>query len=194
VANTVAVVIVHRNTPELLIRCLELLPQSFNRAFHSVTVVDNASRLDVRRLRSRFAHVRWIFNPVNNGFSAAVNQAIRDISNADLLLLNPDTQPQSLLVTILHDYLNLHPEVGVIGPQVLNFNGKIEPACRRSIPSPGVAFSRLSGLQFLFPTSKILGRYNLTFQTADKIQRVEAVSGSCMLIRHEVRFGHVDSP
>jgi GT2 family glycosyltransferase len=56
-------------------------------------------------------------------------------------------------------------------------------ACRRSFPSPEVAFYRMVGLSRMFPRSRRFGRYNLTYLDPDEEAEVDALAGACMLIR-----------
>jgi GT2 family glycosyltransferase len=74
-------------------------------------------------------------------------------------------------------------EIGVIGPKLVMLDGSLDLACRRSLPSPDVAMSRLSGLSKLFPRSPIFGRYNLTYLDEDQITEVGSVVGAFMMLR-----------
>jgi GT2 family glycosyltransferase len=67
-------------------------------------------------------------------------------------------------------------------------------ACRRSFPTPSVAFYRISGLSRLFPKSPRFGRYNLTFVDPDRAIEVDSVCGACLLVRSAVieRVGLLD--
>ena len=62
------------------------------------------------------------------------------------------------------------------------------------LPTPGRMMSRLVGLAALFPGSRSLAAYNMTYRAADEAHRVEAVSGSFLMIRRETmeRVGLLD--
>ena len=79
----------------------------------------------------------------------------------------------------------------MIGPKILNANGTLQLACKRSFPTLGVALPKLLGFSRLFPRSKWAGKYNLTYLDEDQISSVDAISGSCMFIRsflfHELK-------
>ena len=51
--------------------------------------------------------------------------------------------------------------IGMLGCKILNDDGTLQLACRRSFPTPWIAFSKLLGLSALFPKSKLFGKYNL---------------------------------
>ena len=69
---------------------------------------------------------------------------------------------------------------------MLNGDGTLQLACRRSIPTPEVAFYRLTGLSKLFPHSRTLAQYNMTYRSPDETHEVDAVSGAFLMIRRQV--------
>lgn len=107
-----------------------------------------------------------------------------------VLLLNNDTLVPWGALDGLVEYLETHPEVGVVGPRLLLPDGTLDLACRRSFPTPAVSFYRMSGLARLFPHSPRFARYNLTYLDPMLESEVDAVVGACMLLRtaviHEV--------
>jgi GT2 family glycosyltransferase len=111
-----------------------------------------------------------------------------------VLLLNPDTLLPAGGLDALVQRLREHPEAGIVGPKLLRPDGSMHLACRRSFPTPPVAFYRLSGLSRLFPRSRRFGQYNLTYADPDQAMEVDAVCGACLLIRRAVidRIGLLD--
>ena len=103
-----------------------------------------------------------------------------------VLLLNSDTAVPPGALDGLIDYLEAHPDVGACGPKLLLADGSLDLACRRSFPTPAVAFYRIVGLSRLFPRSPRFGRYNMTFRDPDVETEVDAVVGACMLVRASV--------
>jgi len=81
--------------------------------------------------------------------------------------------------------MEAHPQAGVTGPRLVREDGSLDRACRRSFPTPEVAFYRLSGLSRLFPCSQRFGRYNLTYLPPDVTTEVDSVVGAFMLMRQE---------
>ncbi len=150
-------------------------------------VVDNASTDDtVAMLQNEFPSAILILNSKNDGFSRAYNQALRQGQGRYMLVLNPDTIVLPGALNELVRYMDAHPEVGICGPKVLNRDGSLQKACRRGVSRPWAAFSYFSGLSALFPHSKFFGGYLLNYLDEDAVNEVDGVSGSCMLIRHQV--------
>ncbi len=185
--SSLAVVIISFNVRKLLKECLESVYRETKRTRLDVWVIDNHSRDDsVQMLKESFPQVHLIENEENLGFTRANNQAIAKCQSDLILLLNPDTLIQDGALDKMVQFMEEHPDVGVSGCRVLNEDGSLQLACRRSVPSPAVAFYRLSGLSRLFPNSKAMARYNLTYLDPDKPHEVDAVSGAFLLIRKQV--------
>ncbi len=189
---SLAIVILNYNRADLLADCLASIYAAPARATLAVWVVDNNSSDDsVAMVQGRFPQVRLIVSPINGGFAHGNNQALRAIL-ADpappdyLMLLNNDTIVPAGALAGLVEYLETHPAVGCVGPKLLLPDGTLDLACRRSFPTPEVAFYRMTGLARLFPNSPRFGRYNLTYLSPDRETEVDAIVGACMLLRHSV--------
>ena len=85
--------------------------------------------------------------------------------------------------------MDARPDAGAVGPRILNPDGTFAPESRRAFPTPAVAFYRISGLGRLFPQSPRFGRYNLTHLPDDVDGEVDALSGSCMMVRRSAILG-----
>ncbi len=182
----VSVIIVNYNVKEFLDQAIRSVYQSVGTLKVEVFVVDNNS-VDgsVEMVRARFPDVHLIANEDNTGFSTANNQAIRIAKGRHLFILNPDTIVQEDTLTTLVNFMDTHPEAGAVGCKILNPDGTFAPESRRSFPTPAVAFYRMTGLSRLFPKSRTFGRYNLSYLTPDEATEVDALSGSCMVVRAE---------
>jgi len=184
---SLSIVIVNYNTERLLKSCLESVYAGANGTPLDVWVVDNNSRDDsVPMLQSLFPVVKVIANPANVGFSRATNAVISQIHSDYILLLNPDTLILEDAIERMVTFMNERPEVGIAGCRVLNRDGTLQLACRRSIPTPRVAFYRLTGLSRLFPRNRWIAKYNLTYENPDQAHEVDAVSGAFLMVRRKV--------
>ncbi len=154
-----------------------------------VIVVDNDS-VDgsVEMVRTRFPEVTLIVNDRNFGFGRANNLAIRKAQGRYVLVLNPDTIVQEDTFDTFVRFMEKHPDAGMVGCQILNPDGTFARESRRSFPTPEIAFYQVSGLSRLFPRSRRFGRYNLTYLPKDQECEVDALSGSCMFVRHEAIY------
>jgi len=178
-----SIIIVNYNAGNLLKECIESVKNSALNISYEIIVIDNnSSDNSIDLIRNRFENLKIIMNKMNVGFARASNQGINGSKGRYILLLNPDTVILPDCLKKMVEFMDAHPKAGVAGCKVLNPNGTLQLACRRSFPAPSVSFYRLTGLSRLFPKSKTFARYNLTYQNPDVVQEVDAVSGSFMMI------------
>lgn len=178
-----SVVIVSYNVKSYLLNCIRSVQKSAQKIPTEIIVIDNASADQSAEAVSReFSDVILIKNEVNRGFGAACNQGLEIAKGNYLLILNPDTLVEENAFEKLLGFADENPDAGLIGCKILNEDGSLQLACRRSFPTPWIAFTRLSGLSKLFPKSSLFSRYNLTFLDENKPYEVDAISGSFMLL------------
>jgi GT2 family glycosyltransferase len=162
--------------------------------FEIFVVDNNSGDGSVDMLHRDFPSVITRANTENVGFARACNQVIPEATGDCVLLLNPDTVAVDKAISKMADYLESHPDCGAIGPKILNPDGSLQLACRRTFPTPEAAFWRLTYLSFLFPQHPRFARYNLTHADPDTELDLDALSGSCMMLsRHVIeRIGLLD--
>ncbi len=183
----VSIIIVNYNAGRLLKECIDSIYKESIATPFDVWVVDNNSQDDsITMIKEYFPQVNVIENKENVGFARANNQAIAKCTGDYILILNPDTLILQNAPEKIVNFMGENPTVGICGCKVLNEDGTLQLACRRSIPTPGVAFFRLTGLSKLFPNSKIMAKYNLTYLGPDQPHEVDAVSGAFLMIRRKV--------
>lgn len=182
-----SVIIVNYNVRQFLENALSSIFRALEGLHGEVFVVDNASDDgSVEMVKAKFPAVRLIENPTNVGFARANNAALKLAQGRYLLLINPDTIVQEDTLKEMLRFLDEHPDVGLAGCKILNPDGTFQLACRRSFPTPWVAFTKIFGLSALFPRARVFGKYNLTYLSPDETYPVDAVSGSFMMVRREV--------
>jgi N-acetylglucosaminyl-diphospho-decaprenol L-rhamnosyltransferase len=194
--SSLAIVILNYNRADLLADCLESIYATPPRCDLAVWVVDNASSDGSPAMVSaRFPQARLIVSPINGGYANGNNLALRELlqmadglaaSPDHIMLLNNDTIVPPGALDGLVDYLEQHPDVGAVGPRLILPDGSLDLACRRSFPTPEVAFYRMVGLARLFPRSPRFGRYNMTYLDEHVEAEVDALVGACMLVRSSV--------
>ncbi|MBN1425254.1 exopolysaccharide biosynthesis polyprenyl glycosylphosphotransferase [Candidatus Fermentibacteria bacterium] len=182
-----SVVIVNWNGIDYLEECLDSVFGHTEGISVHVTLVDNASTDgSADMVRTRYPQVTVLANSENVGFARANNQAFPFCTGRYVLLMNPDTRVLGDALSDMVRFMDAHPEAGIAGCRVLNPDLTLQLACRRSIPTPAVAFYRMIGLAKLRPSSVRFARYNLTFKDDARETEVDAVSGSFLMFRPEV--------
>ncbi len=185
-----AVVVVSWNTNALLNRCLSSLKRELASGQIGIDqtvslVVDNHSNdgsPDMVALQHPW--VLLIANQENRGFAAANNQALGLVSADFVLLLNPDTEILPGSIDRLIDFMQSHPQAGVVAPQLLNSDGSIQRSCRAFPTFLGMLYELL-GLSRLAPGVKEFRKYKMLDWQHDDERQVDQPEGACLLIRRE---------
>lgn len=181
-----SVVIVNTNTRDFLLTCLRSLIPELRGLQAEVFVVDNASNDgSLAAVREAFPTVVTIANEANLGFARANNVAFRRATGDDVMILNPDAEVRPGTIATLRRALHSLPQAVGVGPKVIRPDGRLDLACRRTFPSPAVAFNRLTGLSKLFPGSRRLARYNLTYIDADAPGEMDCGTGAAMMFTRD---------
>jgi N-acetylglucosaminyl-diphospho-decaprenol L-rhamnosyltransferase len=189
----VSVIVVSWNVWGWLAPCLVSIRHALGRLEGEIIVVDNASTDGTpERVREAFPDVRLLVNPANRGFPAANNQGMAVARGRYFFLLNPDTVVLDQAIEDLVTFADAHPDVGVVGPQLLNPDGSVQSS-RRRFPTFWTALFESTWWQPWAPR-RILARYYVLDRPDHEIQEVDWVTGAAMLVRREVveRVGPMD--
>ena len=182
-----SIIIVNYNVKEFLQNLLHSIDKAAQNISHEIIIIDNASDDgSVEFLQQKFPDVKLIINKENLGFGRANNIGMKEAKGKYLLLLNPDTLLSENLLQEMITFLDNTPEAGIAGCKILNPDGSLQLACRRSFPGPWTSFCKVTGLSTIFPKNKIFARYNLTYLDENQTYEVDAISGSFMMMRKEV--------
>ncbi len=181
-----SICIVTHRAKALLRTCLQSIYENTRTLCFEIIVVDNNSQDGtVEMVRGDFPNVQLIVNDYNAGFTRPNNQALKVSRGRYALLLNNDTFVLPNALDRLVQFMDAHPEVGICTPKVLNRDGTLQKQCRRSFATPWDLICYFSRLSALFPKSPLFARYLVTYRDENSPHGVDAVSGSCMLIRRQ---------
>ena len=182
-----SIIIVSYNVSAYLRQCIQSILDSSNFGQYEIIVVDNDSYDNsCTMIKKEFPNIKLIQNSINMGFSKAVNKGI-SISKGDYIcLLNPDTLISSDTFNTLLQYFKDNKNIGAIGPKILNPDGSLQLACKRSFPSLSSIIYKIFGLSKIFFKNKYFGKYNLTYLNENDIHSIDCISGSCMLFPKDV--------
>lgn len=179
-----SIIIVNYNVKYFLEQCLHSVQKACVGLKTEIFVVDNNSVDGSNQMvRQKFPEVRLIANSINTGFAKANNQAIRESTGEYVLLLNPDTVVEEDTFRKVIAFMDENPKAGALGVKMIDGRGKFLPESKRGLPTPWVAFYKMSGLSSIFPKSKVFGRYHLGFLDENKISEVDVLAGAFMLLR-----------
>jgi N-acetylglucosaminyl-diphospho-decaprenol L-rhamnosyltransferase len=197
--DSLLVVSVNYRVGPLCVKMMESVHAEFaGRPGCRLVIVDNASgdgsaELIEAAIRERGwqDRVELLRSPVNGGFSAGNNLAIRPaLAGAAppryVLLLNPDTVVRPGAIETLWRFLEEHPRVGIAGSRLEDEDGTQQHS-RYRFPS---LWSEVDGLLSFGPVSRLLRKYAIAEEPAPVTEQVDWIAGASMMIRREV-FAYV---
>ena len=182
----VSVCIVNLNAKQHLASCLNLLPESLGSCSYEVIIVDNNSQDGSQEfIQQEYPGFHLLINHRNEGYTQAINSAIR-VSRGDYLaVLNPDSEPGPNSIFTLIEFLKMNENIGIVGPKVIARDGSFQRSCRRGVARPAAVFSYFLGLAKQYPNDQRFTGYHLNHLDENEINEVSGVSGSCMVIRRK---------
>ena len=177
------VLVVNYNTASLLEPMFDALRHSNGVENARYLVVDNAS---VDNSIERFADVcpeaLLVVNKANVGFGRANNQLVEHLQGKYALLLNTDAFVAADTLSKTLDYMEAHPDCGVLGVRLVGREGDLQPSCRY-FPTPLNVFVARAGLARFFPWVKMVD--DMAWDHAS-VRECDWLPGCYYLIRREV--------
>ncbi len=183
-----SVVIVNYNSLNYLLVCLDSVYKSlheFNNDYEIIVVDNNSDEKPGDILKDIYPNVVFMQNFENNGFSHANNQAIAKAQGDYILLLNPDTIIPEDCLSQVCNFMDSHPDAGIIGIRGIGAMGSVLPEHRCNAPTlSAVVFKylKLCDLKFIQQHAHNIYNYSLPdSQTGE----VEVTSGSFMFLNRK---------
>ena len=180
-----SIIIVSWNVRDLLRQCLASLEPPRPEIDLEVIVVDGASGDgSAEMVAAEFPWVRLLAQDSNVGFTRGNNIGLARADGRYLMLLNPDAQVVGAALVTMVNYMEAHPAVGALGPQLTFPDGQVQSS-RRRFPTVATAFFESTWLQPLAPRS-MLRTYYVQDRPDDAICEVDWVMGACLMVRRAV--------
>lgn len=180
-----SIIIVSWNVRDLLHQCLASIEDGRCGLALETIVVDSASTDDsADMVAAEFPAVRLVLQGTNVGFARGNNLGLGLSSGRYALLLNPDTQLLGSALPDMVTYMDSHPAVGAMGPQLQYPDGRVQSS-RRRFPSVATAFFESTWLQPAAPRS-VLRHYYMTDCADDATCEADWVVGACLMVRREI--------
>ncbi len=196
--NTVdlSIIILNYNTQRITLEAIHSIEKNYPNEVSSgnfeVIVTDNASpdnsleEFNKYKKKTSIHSFYVIDNGGNIGFAAGNNKGLPYAKGRYILFLNPDTIVYPQTLTRMIEFMDAHPDAGGATCKVEVPNGGIDEASHRGFPTPWNGFTHFSGLEKLFPRSRLFAGYTRGWEDLNTIHTVPAVVGAFLLVRREV--------
>jgi len=187
------IIVAYKSRPEIG-ECLESLPTEIDGRPVEAVVVDNHPEDGTSDfVRMAFPNTLVKVPPKNVGFGVGNNIGFEATVGEVVLFLNPDTVCHASALEHLVRRVRAEEDLGMISARLVQADGTIDLACRRSLPTAWDGFCRASGLAARFPQSKWFAGYNLTYLPDGGTYEVGAINGAFMMGRRAL-FAEIAEP
>lgn len=175
-----SIIIVNWNVRDLLRDCLRSIDTGRGALSVEVIVVDSASSDgSADMVAAEFSWVRLIPCDDNVGFPRGNNIGLAESRGRYLMLLNPDTVVLDDALEMMLTFMERHPDIGALGPQLLNSDGSVQSS-RRRFPTLATGFFESTWLDSLAPG--VLRRYYALDLPDDATAGVDWLNGACIMV------------
>ena len=181
-----SLIIVSWNVRDLLQDCVNSIIVGRGHLNVEVVIVDSASSDGSPQMvqdefpQDRFPWIHLIACDNNVGFPKGNNIGLKTAVGRHILLLNPDTIVLGAALPQMVNYMDANPDIGVLGPQLLNPDKSVQSS-RRRFPTMATAFFESSWLEPYAP-AKLLQTYYAEDIADDAVADVDWVMGAAMLV------------
>jgi len=182
-----SVIILNYNVRYFLELCVVSVQEALKDIDAEIIVIDNYSGDDsCQMMKSRFPNVKLIENNGNVGFPKGNNIGVAHAKGEYVCVLNPDTVvAEDTFVKVLA-FAKMKKNLGIVGVKLVDGRGDFLPESKRGVPTPFVAFTKMTGLYKLFPKSKLFGQYYAQHLEEDETGEVSILVGAFMMMQREL--------
>lgn len=185
-APTLSVVLCNSDSAEYTLGCIASLERHPPAGPLEIILVDNASRDGcVEQVRHRFPQVRVLVAPRRQGFARNYNMGLRVARGDYLLVLNNDTIVGPGALQAMIDALAANPHYGMVGPQLLGADGRVQTPCLRPLPTLASYALQQLILDPAMPGGRLWQRLRQWQIAAHRGGPVPCISGAAMLLSRQ---------
>lgn len=178
------ILVVNTGVYDLVTECLRSIRKTVHKHSYEIILIDNCPHEDrLADIVNEFGDaLSCIRNSKNIGFPASNNRGFAAARGHHVLLLNPDTIALPNTIDRLLEIMELHPEVGMLGCQLLNTDGTLQTSAYNVFPS--LLGALLDSLALAFLWRRV---HNVVRRSSRPVpQYVKWLKGACLLVRRDV--------
>ncbi len=181
----ISVIVVNWNAKKYLEQCIQSILNCSESSDIEIIVVDNASSDGSPEfIRENFPDVKLICNTENLGFARANNIGFNHSRGKYLFLINSDVVAYPNCFKTMVDYMDRHPEIGLLGPRILGTDNNVQRSCM-GYPSLWNTFCRAIVLDNIFPHSELFSGFMMKYWAHDSIKAVDVINGCFWAVRRK---------
>lgn len=161
--------------------CLTSLCSSLNSINYEIIISSNScyNKAEQKIITAKYKVAKWIFNEKNGGFAYGMNRGLEKTKGRYLVIANADIKIKEGFQEMI-SFMDLHTEIGAIGPQMVDESGIIQDSCRYYVNVSRFIIRHLRRL-----LSREISVRNKRFDYS-RIQTVDWLAGAFIMVRDKV--------
>lgn len=182
-----SVIILNYNVRYFLEQCVLSVQKALQNIDGEIIVVDNASADDsCAMMRERFPDITLIANKDNLGFPKGNNIGVAQAKGEYVCILNPDTVVAEETFEKVLAFARQQTDSGIIGCKLIDGTGHFLPESKRGVPTPWVAFTKITSLYKFFPKTKLFNQYYAQHLDENQTGKADILVGAFMVLKREL--------
>jgi len=182
-----SVIILNYNVRYFLEQCVLSVQKALEVIDSEIIVVDNHSSDDsCAMMKQRFPNVKLIENKENSGFPKGNNIGVAQAKGEYICILNPDTAVAEDTFEKVLTFAQSKTDLGILGCKLIDGTGNFLPECKRGVPTPWVALTKIFGLYKFFPKSSFFNKYYAQHLSENETGKVDILVGAFMLMKRDL--------
>ncbi len=182
----VSVIILNYNVKYHLDACIQTVQKALENIKGEIIVADNHSTDGSKDyFNNKYPEVKFLWFNENYGFAKAYNKAVKHAKGKYLFILNPDTLVAENSIQLLLDFAKTKENLGIIGGKMIDGTGNFLPESKRSVPTPWVAFGKLTGLYKILKFAPF-NQYYAPYLQENETGKTEILTGAFMFLKKSV--------
>jgi GT2 family glycosyltransferase len=180
-----SIIILNYNVRYFLELCVLSVQNGIQDIDAEIIVIDNNSQDDsCEMMKKRFPNIKLIENKENSGFPKGNNIGVAAAKGEYICILNPDTVVAEDTFSKVLAFAKKQKELGIVGVKLIDGTGNFLPESKRGIPTPFVAFTKITGLYKILP--KTFGKYYAQHLSENQTGKVDILVGAFMLMKRDL--------
>lgn len=180
-----SIIILNYNVRYFLELCVLSVQKAIEKIDAEIIVIDNNSQDDsCAMIKQRFPNVKLIENSENSGFPKGNNIGVAAAKGEYICILNPDTVVAEDTFSKVLAFAKRQNDLGILGCKLIDGTGNFLPESKRGVPTPFVAFTKITGLYKVSP--KLFGKYYAQHLSENETGKVDILVGAFMVMKRDL--------
>jgi N-acetylglucosaminyl-diphospho-decaprenol L-rhamnosyltransferase len=176
-----SIIITSYKNPDLLKVCIDSVKKNYTGDNFEIIVADTCTEDKTEiMMRENYPEITFLSFKENVGFQRLIREGYGESSGQYILILNGDIIVKKDAIEKMLEFLKNNSEVGLVGPQLLNFNETLQYSCFKFY-SPLTILYRRTFLSRLAFAKKHLDAFLMKDYNHKSAKEVDWIMGSAMM-------------